>query len=381
MIFKLFNYHPTLIEFLKDIKYVLFAKGNEISGGAKKYPKVLQLPITYNCNSKCVMCNIWQMDYSNEFTHQEFSAFMKDSVFSKIEHVGINGGEPTLVKGLVDYAEQILTLPSLKTLNIITHGFNKKQLFPLLEGIYAKCKKKGIKFHLSISLDGYDEIHNTVRGLKVFKIIDQNIKKIQENMEQYCDTMNLGCTVIKQNVSHLIELDEYVKTNYNIPIKYRLGIENKRIESHLLKEQYSLLIDPSVQTAKEFFYSRFLLSKNLKDKFKYFAIFYFMNAKKRKRLLGCDWKEQGVTMDSRGELYYCAVQSDTIGSLRKTQGNQAFFDEKNIAYRKTIIENDCDNCIHDYHGKPERANVMVMIRELLREKLYWVNYRFNINLF
>lgn len=381
MIFKLFNYHPSFIEFLKDVKYVLFAKSSKITGGAKKHPKVLQLPITYNCNSKCVMCNIWQMDYSNEFTIDEFSSFMKDPVFSKIEHVGINGGEPTLVKGLVDYAEQILTLPSLKTLNIITHGFNKKQLFPILEGIYSKCKEKGIKFHLSISLDGYDAIHNTVRGLKVFSIIDQNIKKIQSNMGQYCDTMNLGCTVIKQNVSHLIELDEYVKSNYSIPIKYRLGIENKRIESHLLKDQYSLLIDPSVQTAKEFFYSRFLLAENLKDKFKYFAIFYFMNSKKRKRLLGCDWKEQGVTMDSRGALYYCAVQSDTIGGLRETSGDQAFFSEKNIEYRKSIIEKDCDNCIHDYHGKPERANVFVMIKELLREKLYWVNYRFKINLF
>ena len=198
MIFKMFNYHPSFMEFLKDAKYVAFSKGSKVTGGKKKYPKVLQLPITYNCNSKCVMCNIWQMDYSNEFSLEEFSTFLKDPIFSKIQHVGINGGEPTLIKGLVDFAEQILKLPSLKTLNIITHGFNKKQLFPILEGIYAKCKDKGIQFHLSISLDGYENIHNTVRGLKVFSIIDQNIKKIQDDMSSYCDSMNLGCTVISK---------------------------------------------------------------------------------------------------------------------------------------------------------------------------------------
>ena len=43
----------------------------KISGSKKKYPKVIQLPITYNCNARCVMCNIWQMDHSGEATDRK----------------------------------------------------------------------------------------------------------------------------------------------------------------------------------------------------------------------------------------------------------------------------------------------------------------------
>jgi len=60
--------------------------------GKKKYPKVIQLPITYKCNSRCVMCNIWKMNKKNELSSEEFAKILKDEIFQKVEFVGINGG-------------------------------------------------------------------------------------------------------------------------------------------------------------------------------------------------------------------------------------------------------------------------------------------------
>src|SRR5687767_13914860 len=91
--------------FLRSSYFLLTASFFKKDGGKKNYPKVVQLPVTYRCNSKCVMCNIWQMDYSNEMTTEEFSRFLKDDIFSRVEAVGINGGEPSLVKELPAYAE------------------------------------------------------------------------------------------------------------------------------------------------------------------------------------------------------------------------------------------------------------------------------------
>src|SRR4029078_519846 len=137
------------------------------------------------------MCNIWQMDYSNEMTLEEFSKFLKDDIFSKVEAVGINGGEPSLVKELPAYVDEILQLPKLKSLNIISHGFNRKQLLPALEEMYKKCKAKGIPFHISISLDGYGTMHDTVRGLKLFKLTSETIFEIKNNQQKYCDTFDV----------------------------------------------------------------------------------------------------------------------------------------------------------------------------------------------
>ena len=365
--------NSSLHKFLRNVKYVVTSYWSPQTGLAKKYPKVVQLPMTYLCNSRCVMCNIWKMDYSNEFDLDEFERFMADPLFKKVRALGINGGEPTLVKELPKYAEAILRLPSVKYLNIITHGFNHKPMFPALKEIYKLCKEKGVKFHVSISLDGYGQTHNVVRGKNVFPKTDYSIKEIMQNKHLCCDSIDVGCTVIKHNVDQMIELDEYAKRNL-FDIKYRVGIENKRIESNKLMDQFSVLLDKSVQSSTEFFHSRYYEAQNFMVKFKYFALYHFLSADKKERLLGCDWKEEGLTMDARGDLYYCAVASDKIGSLREEGGEDIFFRAQNLTYRKSILDDKCNGCIHDYQGKPQLRHLVFYFRRFLFERFYWLGY-------
>lgn len=362
----------------KALRFLQTSSLSKIDGSMKKYPKVIQLPITYNCNARCVMCNIWQMDHSGEATVQEFARFMQDDIFKKVEAVGINGGEPSLVPNLYEYADEILKLPSLKSLNIISHGFSSKPLFKNLEKIYRSCQDKGISFHVAISLDGVGEIHNTVRGRpKVFEKTTSTIDEIINNQYKYCDSYDIGCTIVKQNIDYLIELDTYAKRkNYNI--KYRLGIDNKRIESDKLRDQYSVLYSPLRQSAKEFFHYQMNTVEDIRNRFKYYSIFIWLNTQQPKRLLGCDWKESGITLDARGEIYYCAVASESLGSLRKDDGEKIFFDDKNIEYRKNIIKNHCDGCIHDYSGKPEFKNVWKFLSDMIRNRLSMKIYKMKV---
>lgn len=368
-----------ILTLAKMINFLRYSSLKKIKGKKKKYPKVIQLPITYQCNSRCVMCNIWKMDYSNQAKIKEFKTFLADPLFKKVEDVGINGGEPSLVEQLPEYAKAILELPSLKTLNIISHGFSPKLLLPKLQSIYKLCKNKNIPFHVSISLDGTKEIHNTIRGSKVYDKTFNTIIEIQNNLNKYCDSMNVGCTVMKQNINNLAAFETLVK-KHNINIKYRLGIENKRIDNYDLIENFSLTssYSPLKQTAIEFFHSKINEQKKMSNKFKYFSIFFWLKSKQPKRLLGCMWKEEGVTLDSRGDVYYCAVASDKIGSLREEKGEDIFFKEKNILYRQKIIESQCDDCIHDYSGKPEFKNIIIFFKYILFDKLAMTIYKLKL---
>ncbi|MCT7520527.1 radical SAM protein [Aliarcobacter cryaerophilus] len=375
---KLIRKNKKLFLVAKALRFLQTSSFSKVDGTNKKYPKVIQLPITYNCNSKCVMCNIWKMDHSNEMTVEEFATFMKDNIFKEVEAVGINGGEPSLVSNLPEYIKEVLNLPKLKSLNIISHGFSQKPLLKSLEEIYRMCKEKNIHFQVLISLDGVREIHNIVRGkTNVFEKTSSTIDEIMKNKSKYCDDLELGCTIVKQNIHNLIELDTYAKMkNYNI--KFRLGIENKRIESDKLKDQYSVIYSPLKQSAKEFFHYQMAQTKDFANRFKYYAIFSWLNSEKPKRILGCMWKEEGITLDARGELYYCAVASNRLGSLRKEKGEKIFFDDKNIEYRKNIINNSCDGCIHDYTGKAEFKNVWKFLVDTLKDKLAMKIYKIKI---
>jgi len=298
---------------------LLFIKKSALTrqtGKRKIKPRVIQLPITYKCNSKCVMCNIWKMDYSNEASVEEFDHFLSDPLFNEVVSVGINGGEPSLIKSLPNYVRAILKLPSLKSLNIISHGLNKKLLLRVLYEIYEECKSAGVGFHVSISLDGVGSVHDEVRGVKGgFSKTASTIDEIAAHQYKYCDSFDLGCTVVNQNIDFLTGLDNYVRQR-GLEIKYRLGIDNKRIESDQIRNQYSVIYSDDLQSAAEFFHWQYTRAENIGEKFKYFSLYFWLTSPVRKRLLGCLWREEGVTLDSRGSLYYCAVASKEIGSLR-----------------------------------------------------------------
>ncbi len=363
----------------KATRFLQTSSFNKIDGSKKKYPKVIQFPITYKCNSQCVMCNIWKMDHSNEMTLAEIKNYLKDPIFKEVSSVGINGGEPSLVKELPEIAEQVLNLPKIKSFNIISNGFNKEALFVKIEKIYALCRKKGVNFHMSFSLDGYGEIHDNIRGVKkAFEMASKSIDYVLENKSRYCDSIDIGCTIIRQNVNHLIELDTYAGRK-NYPMKYRLGIENKRIASDEIVSDYSVLYDTkSRQSAIEFIHSRFYKAQNIIDKFKYFSLFYFLSEKNSKRLLGCMWQDEGITIDAKGNIYYCAVASKKIGSLREQKGEAVFFDGKNIAYRKSILKNMCQNCIHDYSGKQYIGDVLLFLKHYIFERIWCKIYRIKL---
>lgn len=336
----------------------------------KLYPKVLQFPITNRCNSKCVMCNIHRMPSADEMTVEEFRVVIEDPIFRDIEAVGINGGEPFLFPYLIEFVEEIIKLPKLRGLNIISNGFATTLILNKIQEIYLICKKNGILFHISFSLDGYNEVHNVVRGVpNVFEKTIRTIDAIYENQAIYCDNIDIGCTIIKQNIDYLVELETFAALK-KYKIKYRLGIENERLGNQDT-DSYSVIQDETFkQTAMEFFFKQIFKANNFYDKFKYYAIFKYLSDG-MSRALGCDWQQQGITLDSRGNVYYCAVKSKKIGNLLGERGNVIFFSEKNLDHRKEILDNDCEKCIHDYAGRMNIKYLISFILFLLKER-YWI---------
>ena len=334
----------------------------------QKYPEVLQFPITNKCNSKCIMCNVTSNLLKDEMTIKEFEKAINDPIFKNLKAIGINGGEPFLCNNLIPFVEIMVKKDSLKSINIISNGFMTDIILEKIKRIYCLCKLYNIFFHVSFSLDGYGDTHNRVRGIP--NAFDKTIKTIdivKNNMHLYCDNYDVGCTVVKENVYNLVELDNYVKKS-GINIKYRLGIDNMRLHNHVQHKNFSVLDDIETrQAAKEFFFSLVLNSKNLLDQYKYWAIFSYLNGDMHRKL-GCDWRDNGITMDGEGNIYYCAVESSCLGNIKNCSGEQLFFCKDNIKKKQYIMSEKCDKCIHDYCGKSYILDVFEFIKFKLNQR-------------
>ena len=125
-------------------------------------PYKLTFSITYSCQSRCLTCNIWKMRPTGELDLREIQAFArKNDYFRWIE---ITGGEPFLRSDIVDIVKAFAeSSKSLYVLTMPTNSLcNTDSVARRIEEILAI----GIpKVSITISLDGYRELHDRIRGI------------------------------------------------------------------------------------------------------------------------------------------------------------------------------------------------------------------------
>ena len=144
---------------------------------ALKAPYKLTFSITYSCQSRCATCNIWAIKPNNELSLKEIMAFAeKNRSFKWIE---ITGGEPFL-RG--DLAEIVSAFNENSKPYLVTMPTNSLCNIGLIKNQVLKILKLGIpKLSITVSLDGYRELHDKIRGVKgnfdkaitVFKMLQE----------------------------------------------------------------------------------------------------------------------------------------------------------------------------------------------------------------
>jgi len=316
--------------------------------GVKPLPRVLQFPVTGRCNSKCTTCSVPELAPDVDMTVVRVNEIMQNRLFRKVESIGINGGEPSLVKELPEIIRELLKLPRLKAIHMITNGMLTERILEITRAMNEACNARGVTFNLSVSLDGIEEIYWACRGVSSFAKTMDTIKSIVAAPGVYCSTFSAGCTVSKYNVHYLRANEAYCKL-YNIPIFYRLAVPNRRIHNLGYADDFSVLTsEDTLQAATEFFFGKVMdrQDRNWIQKFTYYAIYRYLMAGGHLRLADCYWKWRDATIDELGNLYYCATESKPLGTLDDSNARSIFFSKENLDYRRKLIEEHCNHCIH-----------------------------------
>ena len=129
------------------LKYYFGGRGTPVSAGVY---------INDVCNYKCIMCDIRMKDsptiYSREAQEKDIDALSKIGLI----YYSISGGEPTLVK---DLPERLAYAASkIPYVHLVTNGST------MTKELAIRLGQTGIQ-EISVSLDGLEEFHNTMRGV------------------------------------------------------------------------------------------------------------------------------------------------------------------------------------------------------------------------
>ncbi len=326
-------------------------------------PATLQFPITNKCNLDCAMCNIHANDSKNELTAEDIRRILSNPIFGRIISVGINGGEPFILSNITELIEIVVkTLPSVKNLYMISNGTIPSCTEKAI-AIKKICEKNNVKFTLSFSIDGFENVHDEMRGRKgTFKKLMHTVDEILKAPAQYCDYLNFICTLTKKNIYYVNELEAFAK-KIGITVSYNVATVHERLKNDVKYQEYSLFTDEEAKMlAREFFYSKFR-ETNSKT---YYALFRYLCGSKPVRCAECAYLHNAITLTPNGDICYCATHSKALANAKNTNVDieQVYYENKE--YNDYIKKNYCASCSH-YMGRLTKQTHKEYIKELLKD--------------
>jgi len=156
-----------------------------------KMPIDCVLALTYNCNARCTMCDIWKIKNSPELTLEDLAKLP-----SSLLDVNLSGGEPFLRKDLPEIVAVVKKTCPKARLVISSNGF----LTPVIDKAMTKILKIAPDIGVAFSVDGIGEMHNTMRGIPggFDRVMDS--LKLLKGMGM--TNLRLAFTITEQNITH-----------------------------------------------------------------------------------------------------------------------------------------------------------------------------------
>lgn len=318
-------------------------------------PTVLNLLANDICNSKCVMCDIWKKKRDTEITPTQLTDILADDLFSDLEYIGVSGGEPTLRKDIDAFFGALIDAsPHLRATGIITNALRPEIVIPRIEACIARAHAAGLHFSVMVSLDGTGQVHDLVRGRpNNFASALQVARHFRERFQNDpLGTVSFGYTFTKKNIWNGKQTLDTARAE-DIPIRFRVAEHINRLYNNDSKDIRGFTTEESYEIGLFFRHLEYAYESNpdIRRTYRSIAGMLLVGAK---RTSGCTWRSEGATLDSRGQISYCAPRSPQIALLRDDESNTNGWTQyrQNIHQRRAIVHNACETCIHDYHWGP-----------------------------
>ncbi len=280
--------------------------------------------VTYRCNAKCYMCNIWKhpTDRKKEITPEDLKKLPDNMDF-----VNITGGEPFLR----DDIEQLVkvVLKKTKRLVISTNGYFTEKIVALA--------KKYPAIGVRVSIEGLPAANDELRGLK--NGFDHGVRTLIALHELGLKDIGFGITVSDRNAKDLMELYRLAKW---LGLEFATAATHNTYYFHKFDndfKQKSIVTGEFKKLVKEL-----LKSKKPKDWFRaYFnyGLINFING--NKRLLPCEMGTDVFFVDPYGEVYPCNGMDWSMGNIKKQSFDQIWNGKKAEEVRNKV-KNCTKNC-------------------------------------
>ena len=340
-----------LIKFLHNLK-INMIKLKTMNKKEKKYiPRDATMAVTYRCNARCKMCNIWQEKNPRTL---DIEAILNLS--SSLKYLNISGGEPFLREDLVEIIRVIKESNSKLQIIISSNGLATDLIIKKMKEIIKIDPKIGVR----ISIDGFKETHEETRGVP--GIYDQALKTIDGLKKIGVKNLGISFTVMDSNINDLLPVYKWAEKE---KLQFAMAlVQNSDI--YFNKEDNKITFIKKVSVA---------LNKIVEDELKSFspkrwgrAYYDFglkVYAESGKRLLKTGAGFDSLFVDVDGKVYPSNLINEEIGDLKENKLDDLWQNKKVKEIRDKIQD-----------GKITESWIICTIREEFKRNafkiIFWI---------
>lgn len=291
-----------------------------------KLPVDCVLGLTYRCNARCVMCDIWKIKDYPELSLEQF-----EKLPSSLRDINLSGGEPFLRNDLPEIVRIVVRKCPQARIVISTNGFSTELIVKQMKEILKIKPDIGV----AVSIDGLSQMHEETRGIPGG--FEKAISTVKELKKLGMTNLRLGFTVMERNINQMSKVYDLTR---------ELGIEfthsfaqssdfyfgGKQNETHpredLLKREYNYLINTELKSWN--------LKKWLRAYFAY-GMYNFINSKTP--VLDNAPGRDFFFLDPNGTIYPSVVHNVTMGNINEMEKLEDFWCSDLAKEKRKEIDN------------------------------------------
>jgi Fe-coproporphyrin III synthase len=256
------------------------------------------IAVTYRCNAKCHMCNIWQHQTSEK---DEITLEQLERLPNALSFANITGGEPFLREDIEEIVD--IVLPKTERLVISTNGYFTDKVIRLA--------KKHPQIGIRVSTEGLPHANDELRGLK--DGFDHGMRTLLALHKMGMKDIGFGVTVSDKNAKDMLELYHLSKC---LGFEFATAAVHNSYYFHKHDNEFT---DRQLVTGEfKKLIAQLLKSKKPKDWFRAYFNYGLINyVHGRPRLLPCEMGSDVFFMDPYGEIYPCNGMDWSMGNIKK----------------------------------------------------------------
>lgn len=309
-------------------------------------PRELHLELTYRCNQKCVMCDIWPRSGGerNELDRRQIEEVVGGSeILSELDLVLLTGGEPFLRADLVDLALFFLDRYPAARLMILSNFFATDLIVAKIRAILAA--RPGAGLCLGTSLDGLDSTHDRVRGVEgAFSAFRRTVEAVRAEFPGVSVESNFTITPGNHSQlasAYILARDAGIGFTAQFPIAWpgtpefewepgRLAEVEKTVEE-IMEDVYHRAPKPGGFPTPDLL-SRLFYWKGLVD----------YQRRPRRVFPACPASRRYVMLSPAGDLYFCPkLKNMVVGNVLESPLDGLWRSEAAVKIRRMIDGGGC----------------------------------------